>query len=256
MFNKLKTPSGVFAYQFTGKITKSDVDAIYDEIGEALANHDKVSVFAELLTEFDFDGEAAWRDIVRSPEMIGHFRQFDRIAFVALPSWITRIAKIEEAAFAPFNLEMHVFDRLERERALAWVKGEIEDSEAPSVRELPSDDPEIAIFEIDGKIRKGDLAGSKDILKKFQDGQPPRKLMAVIKDFAGFELSLLADKELFKMKLEAAKNLDRYAFVGAPSWMEGYIDSIGTLMKPEFRTFGADERDEALAWLKEDELVA
>lgn len=256
MYNRLKTPPAVFAYQFTDKITKSDVDAIYDEIGQALETHDKVSVFAELLTEFDFDGEAAWRDLVRSPEMLKRYRQFDRIAFVALPSWITRIAKIEEKALAPFNLEMHVFDPLERERALAWVNGEVEDSNAPSVRELPSDDPEIAMYEIDGKIRKGDLAVSKELLKKFQDDRQPRKLMTVIKDFAGFELSLLADKELFKMKLEAAKHLDRYAVVGAPSWLEGYIDSIGAFLKPEFRTFEADERDEALAWLKEDELVA
>ena len=188
--------------------------------------------------------------------MLRNFRKFDRIAFVAKPSWITAIARFEDAVLSMFDFNMEVFDPEERERALAWVKGEVDETEGPSVRELPSDDPGIAIYEIDGKIRKQDMEASKQILRKFLDDQEPRKLMAVIKDFAGFELRLLADRELFRMKLEAAKHLDRYAFVGAPGWLEGYISTMDTLVKPEMRTFRAEDRDKALEWLKEEELVA
>ncbi|MDJ0643110.1 MAG: STAS/SEC14 domain-containing protein [Erythrobacter sp.] len=256
MFTKLETPPHVFAYQFSGTITVEDVDAIYDEMVEALKKYDKVSCYAELLDEFDMEAKAAWRDLKRSPEMLGHFRKFDRIAFVAKPSWITAIAKFEDAVLSMFDFNMEVFDPEERERALAWAKGEVDETEGPSVRMLQSEDPGIAIYEIDGKIRKRDMAVGKEILQKFLDDREPRKLMAVIKDFAGFELALLADRELFRMKLEAAKHLDRYAFVGAPKWLEGYISTMDTLTKPEMRTFDADERDEALAWLREDELVA
>lgn len=256
MFTRMETPPHIFAYQFSGKITVEDVDAIYDEMVDALGKYDKVSCYVELLDEFDMEGKAAWRDLKRSPEMLGHFRKFDRIAFVAKPSWITAIAKFEDAVLSLFDFNMEVFDPEERERALAWVKGEVDETKGPSVRELPSDNPGIAIFEIDGKIRKADMAVSKQILQRFLNDQEPRKLMAVIKDFAGFELGLLADRELIKMKFEAVKHLDRYAIVGAPNWLQGYISTMDTLIKPELRTFDADEQDEALAWLKEDELVS
>lgn len=256
MFKKLQTPPDVFAYQFEGEITVSDVDQIYDELLAALGEHETISVFAEMLDEFEVAGDAVWRDLTRAHEMFGHFRQFDRIAFVAKPSWIRRIAKLEESFLAFFDFDMHVFDPSERDYALAWVKGDVEEAHTPSVRELPSEDPDIAMFEIDGKIRRRDLEASKQILQKFMDDSQPRKLMAVIKNFSGFEIALLADKGLFKMKLEAAKHLDRYAFVGAPSWLEGYIETMNGLLKTEMRTFDADERDQAIAWLKEDELVS
>ncbi|WFL77678.1 STAS/SEC14 domain-containing protein [Altererythrobacter arenosus] len=256
MYKKLDSPPNVLAYSFSGKLTAQDVDAIYDECLTALREHDRVNVFAEAFGDFEFGGEAIWRDLTRVHEMFGHFRQFDRIAFVAKPSWIQRIARLEESILAFFDFNMHVFDPSQREYAMAWARGEVEDRDAPSVRELPSDDPDIAIFEIDGKIRKRDMQVSKEILTRFLDDRQPRKLMAIVKDFSGFEVALLADRELIRMKLEAAKHLDRYAFVGAPKWLEGYIDAMDAIMKPEMKTFDADERDEAVAWLKEEELVA
>ncbi|MFN2099205.1 STAS/SEC14 domain-containing protein [Altererythrobacter sp. MF3-039] len=256
MFTRIATIPAVFAYRFEGEITASDVDEIYDELLAGLDEHDKISVYAEVLGEFDMNGDAVWRDMTRAHEMFGHFRQFDRIAFVAAPSWITTIAKLEESLLAFFDFEMHVFDPSEGDYALAWVKGEKDEKDASSVRELPSEDPGIAIFEIDGKIRKRDLEVSKQILRRFQDDSEPRKLMAVIKRFTGFEIALLADRELFKMKLEAAKHLDRYAFVGAPDWLKGYIETMDGLLDTEIRTFDTDERADAIAWLREDELVS
>lgn len=256
MFEKIPAPPDVLAYQVKGQITALDIDTIYDELSAALTKRDKLGVYVEMIDDFDMAGDAVWRDVRRAPELFGRFRKFDRVALVAKPSWITRIAKLEEAVLSLFKFDMHVFDPSERERAMAWVKGEVQGHDKPSIRELPSDDPTIAIYEVDGKIRKQDVPVAKDILRKFLDDNEPRRLLGIIKDFDGFEISLVADKEALKLKLEAAKHLDRYAFVGAPKWLEGYISMMDGLLKTKLRTFNADQRDEALAWLKEDELVA
>lgn len=256
MFEKLQSPPDVLAYSLSGTMTPEDVDAIYEDCLAALDQHDQLNVYVEALDDFGVAGAAVWRDLTRMHEMFGHLRKFDRIAFVANPSWIEKLAKAEESFLAFFDFNMHVFDPARREYAMAWVRGEVDESDAPSVRELPSSDPEIAIFEIDGKIRKRDMEASKQILKKFQDDAQPRKLMAIVRNFSGFEIALLADRELFKMKLEAAKHLDRYAFVGAPQWLRGYISTMDTFLDAELQTFDADKRDEALAWLKDEELVA
>lgn len=256
MLKKLHPTPRVLAYQFSGAITADDVDSIYDDLKAAFEDHDKVSVYAEMIGDFDFDRAAAWRDLSRAPEVLKHFRDFERVAFIAEPSWITALARIEQKILSLFKFEMHVFDPSEKERAMAWVTGQIEDKQAPSIREIPSFAPNLAIFEIDGKIRQQDMLVAKDIMLKFLDDDQPRNLMAIIKDFGGFELGLLADSDLFRLKIEAAKHLDRYAIVGAPKWLEGYIATMDAVLKPELRAFDVDEQDRAVAWLTEDVLVS
>lgn len=250
---KVKSTQGnIIALSFHGKITADDVDQSYDLINEKLADDDKISAYFELCDEFDVESAAMLRDLKRAHEILGKLKQFERIAFVSNVGWIRGVARLEELLFAFDDMEMQIYDESEADHALAWVKGEAVDTHGLSLRELESDDPNIAAFEIDGKMRKADLDVARQMMEKFVDDQPPRCLMAKFTRFRGFEMALLADREMIQQKRKTMDHLDRYAMVGAPDWIENIAETLAGLFKFELRTYDLDEEDEAMEWLKEN----
>ena len=251
MLNILHSDDNIIALSFSGKISVEDVDKSYDLLNKKLMHDHKISAYFELCDEFDVESAAMTRDMKRAHEILGKLKQFERVAFVSNVGWIRGVARLEELLFAFDDMDMQIYDESEAAHALAWVKGEAEDSHGLSLRELETDDPNIAAFEINGKMRKADLDIARQMMNKFVDDQPPRCLMAKFTRFRGFELALLADREMIRQKRKTMDHLDRYAMVGAPDWIENIAESLAGLFKFELRTFDLDDEDEAMDWLKE-----
>lgn len=251
MLKIIPAQDDVIAMSFEGKITAEDVDQSYDLIDEKLKSGEKISAYFELCDEFEVETEAVKRDLTRAHEILGKLKQFERVAFVSDVSWIRGVAKLEDLLFGRDDLEMQVYNESEAEHALAWVSGEVEDSHGLSLRELETDDPNVAAFEVFGKMRKADLDLAGQIMDKFVDDNAPRCLMAKFTKFQGFEMALLGNREMIKAKRQAMDHLDRYAMVGAPDWVENIAETLSGLFKFELRTFDLDEEAEAMDWLKE-----
>ncbi|MEP2988420.1 MAG: STAS/SEC14 domain-containing protein [Parasphingorhabdus sp.] len=241
------------ALSYASNITAEDIDQTYAALNVALEGNTKLSLFIEMLSGFDIEGPAIFQDFRRSPEFFKHLKQFERIAIVTNQDWLRGIARLEVALLAVTDndFELHVYDESERDYALAWAKGEVEQSHIPAITELPSDDPNVAAFEVNGKIRKEDIGFSKKLMVSFLNDEPPRRLLVRIKDLQGIQPSTLFDRQMIAMKQEARRHLDRYAVVGGPVWVQHLIRSLAPLFSFEIKTFDLDDEDEAWDWVKE-----
>ncbi|MEO9469761.1 STAS/SEC14 domain-containing protein [Parasphingorhabdus sp.] len=251
MLKIIPVQDDVIAMSFEGRITAEEVDQSYDLIEEKLKSGEQISAYFELRDELKVETDAIKRDLTRAHEILGKLKQFERVAFVSNVSWIRGIAKLEDLLFGRDDLEMQVYDESEADHAFAWVKGETQDRHGLSLQELKTDDPNVVAFELCGKMRKDDLDVARQIMSKFVDDNPPRCLMAKFTKFQGFEMALMADREMIKAKRQAMDHLDRYAMVGAPDWIENIAETLSGLFRFEMRTFDLDEEDEAMDWLKE-----
>ena len=77
------------------------------------------------------------------------------------------------------------------------------------------------------------------------------KLMIVISNWHGFDIDSMFSSEVMRGKLDLIGKLDRYAIVGGPDWIRGFVGPIGMLLKPDIRAFELDQQDKAVAWLEE-----
>ena len=245
--------SRLVALSYSGNITAEDIDQSYELLTEALAEDAKVSLFIEMLGGFDIEGPAILQDFRRSPEFFKHLKQFERVAIVTNQDWLRGIVRLESSVLSLFDsdIELQVYGESERDAALAWAKGDTEYSHNPAIIELPSEDPNVAAFEVNGMIREEDIELSKKMMVSFMNDDPPRRLLVRITELKGLQPSIMFDGQMISMKQEARKHLDRYAVVGGPAWLQHLVRSMAPLFQFEIRTFELDEEEEAWDWIKE-----
>ena len=241
------------ALAYSGAITGDDIDRSYDLMNEALAAGDKINLYMEMLDGFDVEAPALFKDARRAPEILGKMKQFERVAIVTNQDWLRGIVRLESSVLSFFKSDIYleVYDESEREQAIAWVKGEDSYSHTPSITEIASDDPDVAAFQVNGKIRTEDIELSKKMMVDFMNDEPPRRLLVKILDLHGLQPKTLFDSQMIAMKQEARKHLDRYAVVGGPGWLQHLVRSIAPLFNFEIRTFDLEEEEKAWAWIKE-----
>lgn len=243
----------VLAISYKDNITENDIDHSYELINLALANNKPLTLYIELLDDFSVEIAALLKDLKKSPEMLKKLKYFDRIAVVTDRDWMRNILHVEEALLSLFlsDLELNVYTVSERAQAISWINDETPYSHAPAIKDIATHDPNIAAFEIDGKIRSEDIKHSKEIMAQFMTDDPPRLLLAKIINLHGLKLSSLFDKQMFQMKKEARKHIDRYAIVGGPEWLQHLARAMNPLFTCQIRTFELENEDDAWKWLKE-----
>ncbi len=243
----------VIGLSFAGTITSEDIDRSYELVEAALDREDEISLYMEMLDGFDVEAPAMLKDVQRAPELFGKLDHFERVAVVTNEDWLRGIVRLEEAMLSLFesDIELHVYDESERDQAMKWVRGATPYSHEPAITELPSDDPNIAAFEVNGKIRAEDIELSKKIMTQFLTDDPPRRVLAKVTNLQGLQPSILFDGQMIEMKREARRHLDRYAVVGGPEWFQHLVRSMGSMFDFQIKTFQLDEEEKAWEWLKE-----
>ncbi|WP_417520983.1 STAS/SEC14 domain-containing protein [Marinobacter sp.] len=120
-----------------------------------------------------------------------------------------------------------------------------------SIRFIQTNKDNVLAFEIDGVMSSEEMPG---VIKKMEDflaGQNKVRLLNRIKHFGGFDPSILMQSGLFSMKLSAMEKVERYAIVGAPSWMRKIVDTMNPLFPDiDMRTFTVAMEENAWAWLE------
>ena len=247
MLEFLPSREDVIAIRCGGKLSADEMSDYLDRLEASLERRDKTHLYAEVV---DFAG----LETERLGEMVrrgaGYLRRLDRIGrvgIVADQDWIRWAAKLESALLPHVSYE--TFESDERERALAWVQGELESPRVPAVRIIDTDSPDVFGFELDGHAGKAELDALSAHFLKAIEGRERVRMLGRIRRIGGFDLGGLMSSDYFAMKRGFLERLDRYAVVGGPAWLKSALAALAPLFRAELRHFEPEAEDEAWAWL-------
>jgi SpoIIAA-like len=252
MIETLAAPDHVVALRVTGRIDEADIARAIEVVEAALAQHERVALYAEVDMAGMTPGAFA-KDLQYGLGKLRELRRFPRVAVVTSQEWVRWAARLEGAILP--QIEVRVFSPAEREEALAWASQPLPAHEAeaepkePSVRTMRTTSPNVIAFEVDGRIRGEDMrrliAASDEVMKAHEH---VRVLVRVLR-FDGVGLDALREEGLAAMKMRGFRQVDRYALVGGPPWMTTVAGWSAPLVRVQTRHFDLGEEEEAWRWI-------
>jgi hypothetical protein len=244
MMEFLDAPEGVFAVRCGGRLDHAEMEECLVRLRSALDANARTHVFAEVVDIGSVSAESFVTGFKWAPEWLSKLDRFGRVAIVADQSWVRWAAKIESALLPHISYE--TFESDERERAFAWVAGEIEAPHPPAIKLIETDNPDVFGFEIDGHAAKHELDAVSAHFLKALEGKDRVRVVGRIRRLGGFQMAGLFSGDYFAMKRGFLEKLDRYAVVGGPAWLRSTLNSLAPLFRAEVRHFELD--DEVAAW--------
>ena len=110
-----------------------------------------------------------------------------------------------------------------------------------------------------GRCAEGKLAKAHDriipepqtrVVESDLQDQDKLNLLLHMKNFQAPRPNFLGS-DWARMKLRALGQVNKYAVVGGPAWMDAIISFFDPIIKMDMRTFQEDELDKAWEWLRE-----
>ena len=251
MLKQVPAPDHVIALELDGKLTGEGVEKYHTILEEKLQQHAQIGIYVDLSGLTDMSAKALIEGTKADLELFSHLKQLNRCAFVSDKEWPQAVISCAQLLFPVLDLK--VFPAEQREEALKWAA---DIKEAPlaqrsAIRFLPTSKANVLAIEVDGVVTSEEMP---DVLKRLEDffaAHDKVRLLNRMKHFGGFDSSILMQSSLISMKLSAMKKLERYAIVGAPSWMCKVIGVMNPLFTDvDMQTFAADQEDAAWAWLE------
>jgi hypothetical protein len=252
MLDVLNAPDHVVALRVSGRVEEQDIERGIEAIEAALQSQDRLGI----LVEAEITGMAVGaftKDLTYSLGKLRDLYRFSRVAVVTGQEWVRTITQVQDRIL-PF-VDVRSFRPSEREEAIAWVSnlpmsaepsGAEGSSDHRSVRLLGTTRPDVVAFEVDGRISGEDM---KDLVARFDEAltahQRLRVLVRVV-EFDGVTSEALRAESLWSVKMRGLKQIERYALVGGPDWMERIVQWSTPLLPIKTRYF--DQTEEQLAW--------
>ena len=110
--------------------------------------------------------------------------------------------------------------------------------------------PKLSSYEVDGILTKDDVERVVQPLQKAFEKDGKIDLLVRMKNYAGFDPSILAQRSVISVKLSAISHIRRYAIVGAKDWMKNVVGMFASMLPIEIQFFDLAQEDEAWAWVK------
>jgi hypothetical protein len=239
----------VLGFRIEGKIGAHDLQEQLDDLNERLASHNQISFYVEVLDWEGISFEALLKDIKYGITHIQVLTQLNRTAVVTDEDWVKTLARWESKLFP--GIEFKDFPLDQRDEALEWINQKTSGFgpalTAMTVDPPPADgDTPIFAYTIDGPITRQDIERIESDLKD----QDKLNLLLHMKNFQAPRPNFLGS-DWARMKLRALGQVNKYAVVGGPAWMDAIISFFDPIIKMDMRTFQEDELDKALEWLRE-----
>ncbi|MGB3564816.1 MAG: STAS/SEC14 domain-containing protein [Thermoanaerobaculia bacterium] len=116
---------------------------------------------------------------------------------------------------------------------------------------LDFDDPEkgVLAYAIRGKITATAAAPIFERFSKAHEEGTKIRIYADMQDYSGFELGVVTEKA--KHMRAIFGTVERMAIVGDAGWLSVWATIFDPVTKPDLRNFKTDQREAALAWLRE-----
>jgi len=128
--------------------------------------------------------------------------------------------------------------------------GDYDEQKDWGVSGSPTTRDDVFAFEMNGVISSKELPGLIEDVNAFLDQHENARMLNRIKHLGGIDPSVFLQNGLFPMKMAAIQQVDRYAIVGAPGWVQKMIETVNPVFPDiDMRTFPADHETEAWDWI-------
>lgn len=107
---------------------------------------------------------------------------------------------------------------------------------------------------VSGKITQEDFDQISGQLDEFIQTCGTVKLLEVVTDFTGFEVSMLWDG--MKYDIKNLKHISHCAVVTDIGWISPLSKAAGAFVSTKLRTFDAGQIDDARAWLQNPDILS
>lgn len=251
MLKQITAPDHVIALSLDGTLTGEGLKAYRKVLENKLEVHNHLGLYVDITNLTDMTANSIVEGTKADMELLSHIKQLDKCAFVSDKEWPKTLVSLANRLFP--MIEIKVFPSSESDAALSWAaeKSELPVAKSGAVRFLPTNKNAVLAFEVDGVLSASEMPNITQTLEAFLEGQDSVRLLARMKNYSGFEPSILMHSGgLLSLKIDAMKKVERYAIVGAPEWMNKLIETMNPLFpKMDMQTFTAEQENEALAWL-------
>ena len=247
MLEYLKSADDVIAIKIGGKLSAAEFEALVERVEGGLEARDKTHMYMEVEDFSGFDLGAFAHYLPRGFAMLRKLDRFGRIAVVADQRWVRAWTRIESALLPGISYEC--FLPAERDQALAWVEGRRDKPHDPAIRIIETDAKNVIGFEMDGKLDADEVEAVAAYFETAMAQERPLRILGRIKRIGGIEPKAIFSSDYLSMKLRALHKVERYALVGGPAWLRGWVALVGPLVKMEVRHFAPEEEDLAWSWL-------
>ncbi len=240
----------IYEVTLSGTVTASDIDHMKRELTPALQGDARMGMVLRLEQLDDITGDALIADAKFEFAMLPQWGKLEKVAVVtdkqaigALLNWFDPILPmIAFRTFAPNEVA----------DAQAWASdlSKPSASAGPGLRVVEDGTDGLLVFEIDGEVTKD---GADLVFAAFDravEAHGKVNLMVRVKDYEGFDLGLLGDRDTMTSKFGAIGKVNRYAIVGAPGWMRMMVQTMGPLLPIEMRAFDTSEDGAAREWAR------
>lgn len=253
MLQITSSPGTLVAMSVSGQITGKDMDTVIKAVEAALLHNERVSLYAEVEKSISFTAEAFFKDLRYGFSKLRELKRFYRAAVITNNKWLATLVRVEGLVFS--QIEIKVFPTSEREAAINWASERAPLIELPketkqAIRMLETDKPNVVAFEIDGQITMEDVNRVIDIFRPILKNQEKICVLGRFKNYRGFDFNAVAQDSFFSFKTKTLSKVERYAVVGAPVWLENFIELLNPLFETEMKCFSSQAEDEAWAWLE------
>ena len=252
MIEILDTPKHLVGFKISGSLTADDVDKAYKATEKALKENERISFIGEVDRSASFTFEGLAKDLWEGLGQLGKLSRYYRAAVVTDKGWIAAMARVEGIVFS--SVQVRVFDPSERDKAYEWASEKPEplpnheDPEA-SLRFIQTTSGGVFAYEIDGRLREKDIKNAVKEFSSYLEKEGKVNVLARLTNFHGFDLTAIFDDDLAKMKYRSLSKVERYAVVGAPTWMQNLMELIAPAFSTKIRFFEPKEEDEAWEWV-------
>ncbi|MGO1536468.1 MAG: STAS/SEC14 domain-containing protein [Yaniella sp.] len=119
MIDALQLKDNLVTVNVSGTVDRDDWQKVTDLVNEALQQHDRVSVLADLTQLDAFTGGAVYEDTKLGITNLGSLDRFDKIAVLTDKQWLERGAQLAEKLVP--GVDVRVFDTADTQQAQQWV---------------------------------------------------------------------------------------------------------------------------------------
>lgn len=119
MIDSIQLKDHLVTIEVSGTVDRDDWQHVTDLVHEALPQHDRVSVLADLTHMDGFTGGAVYEDTKLGIKNLGWLDHFDKIAVLTDTQWLQRGAQLAQKLIP--GVDVRVFDIAETQQAHQWV---------------------------------------------------------------------------------------------------------------------------------------
>jgi hypothetical protein len=258
MLEILEAPKHLVAFKLSKELTAEDVDRSTKVLTDALKEQERINIFTEIDSSVSLTLEGLWRDLVNSVSTFGLIKKINRLAVVSGSPVYSALLRVEGLVFS--SIEMRVFRPEQRDEAFAWASKKPDTLPKPeppkrALHFIQTSSESVVAYEIDGRVTEEDVKESvKELKSKFEQHEKINILVRM-KNFKGYDLAALLNDELYRVKYQSLSKVERYAVVGAPTWMRNFLELIDPAFKVKIQVFDADEEEAAWEWVGASQLL-